>query len=89
MLFEWDKAKAEANARKHGVSFADTFAVFEDPNALTVDDCEQGEERLVTIGMDCLGRLLVVVYTWRGDSIRIISARRANRHEVGQYEGEL
>jgi len=89
MLFEWDKAKAEVNARKHGVCFADTFAVFEDSNALTVDDNEQGEERLVTIGVDCLGRLLVVVYTWRGDSIRIISARRANRHEVGQYEGEL
>jgi uncharacterized protein len=89
MLFEWDKAKAEGNARKHGVCFADTFAVFEDPNALTVDDHEQGEERLVTIGMDCLGRLLVMVYTWRGDSIRIISARRANRHEGAQDEGEL
>jgi uncharacterized DUF497 family protein len=89
MLFEWDKAKAEVNARKHGVCFADTFAVFEDPNALTMDDHEQGEERLVTIGMDCLGRLLVVVYTWRGDGIRTISARRANRHEVGQYESEL
>lgn len=89
MAFEWDKAKDEVNARKHGVRFADTFAVFEDPNALTVDDNEQGEERLVTIGMDCFGRLLVVVYTWRGDNIRIISARRAIRHEVGQYESEL
>jgi uncharacterized DUF497 family protein len=89
MAFEWDKAKDEVNARKHGIRFADTFAVFEDPNALTVDDNEQGEERLVTIGMDCFGRLLVVVYTWRGDNIRIISARRAIRHEVGQYESEL
>jgi len=89
MAFEWDKAKAELNVRKHGIRFADTFAVFEDPNALTVGDSEQGEERQATVGMDCFGRLLVVVYTWRGDNIRIISARRANRHEVGQYEGEL
>jgi uncharacterized DUF497 family protein len=89
MAFEWDKAKGELNARKHGIRFADIFAVFEDPNALTVDDDEQTEERLVTIGMDCFGRVLVVVYTWREDNIRIISARRANRHEVGQYESEL
>jgi uncharacterized protein len=89
MAFEWDTAKDELNARKHGIRFADTFAVFEDPKALTVDDNEQAEERLVTVGMDCFGRLLVVVYTWRGDNIRIISARRANRHEVGQYESEL
>ena len=89
MPVEWDKAKAELNVRKHGIRFADTFAVFEDPNALTVDDNEQSEERLVTIGMDCFGRVLVVVYTWRGNNIRIISARRANRHEVGQYESEL
>jgi hypothetical protein len=87
--FEWDKAKAELNARKHGIRFADTFAVFEDPNALTVDDNEQREERHVTVGMDCYGRLLVAVYTWRGENIRIISARRANRREAGQYEGEL
>jgi len=54
-----------------------------------VDDSEQGEERQVTVGMCCFGRVLVVVYAWRGDNIRIISARRANRHEVGQYEGDL
>jgi uncharacterized DUF497 family protein len=89
MSFEWDKAKDELNASKHGIRFADTFAVFEDPSALTVDDNEQSEERLVTIGMDCFGRVLVVVYTWRDDNIRIISVRRANRHEVGQYESEL
>jgi len=89
MPFEWDKAKAELNARKHGIRFSDTFAVFEDPNALTADDSEQGEERHVTVGMDCFSRVLVVVYTWRGDKIRIISARRANRHEKGRYEGTL
>jgi uncharacterized protein len=71
------------------VSFADTFGVFEDLNALTLDQRIAGEERLVTIGMDAFGRLLVVVYTWRGERIRIISARKATRSEVQQYESQL
>jgi len=88
-MFEWDKSRAIRNETKHGVSFADTFAVFEDPNALTLDQLVSGEERHVTIGMDAFGRVLVVVYTWRGDNIRIISARKAVRSEVRQYESEL
>ncbi|MEA3292154.1 MAG: BrnT family toxin [Pseudomonadota bacterium] len=71
------------------MSFADTFAVFEDPNALTLDQIVSGEERYVTIGMDAFGRVLVVVYTWRGDKIRIISARKAVRSEARQYESAL
>ena len=78
-MFEWDKRKARQNETKHGVCFADTFAVFENPNALTLDQVVSGEERHVTIGMDAFGRVLVVVYTWRGDNIRIISARKAMR----------
>jgi len=88
-MFEWDKSKARQNETKHSVSFADTFAVFEDPNALTLDQVVSGEERHVTIGMDAFGRVLVVVYTWRGENIRIISARKAVRSEVRQYESEL
>jgi hypothetical protein len=88
-MFEWDKSKARENKSKHGVSFADTFAVFEDPNAVTLEDFRGGEQRYVTIGMDAFGRILAVVYTWRGDNIRIISARRAVRYEVKQYEGEI
>jgi uncharacterized protein len=88
-MFEWDKTKALENKVKHGISFSDTFAVFEDPNAVTVDDFRQDEQRYVTIGMDAFGRILVVVYTWRDDNIRIISARKAVRHEVRQYEGEI
>jgi uncharacterized DUF497 family protein len=88
-MFEWDKHKCKQNQEKHGVAFSDTFAVFEDPIALTVEDDEQEEERYITIGMDCFGRVLVVVYTWRGDNIRIISARKATRPEVKQYESEL
>ena len=88
-MFEWDKSKAVENRAKHGISFADTFSVFEDPNVVTIDDFRQDEQRYVTIGMDAFGRILVVVYTWRDDNIRIISARKAVRHEVRQYEGEI
>ena len=78
-MFEWDISKAKKNQLKHGVSFADTFAVFEDPNAVTLDDHSSEEQRHITIGMDGFGRILVVVYTWRDDNIRIISARKAVR----------
>jgi uncharacterized DUF497 family protein len=88
-MFEWDKSKARENKSKHGISFADTFAVFEDPNAVTLENFRRGEQRYVTIGMDAFGRILVVVYVWRGENIRIISARRAVRYEVRQYEGEI
>ncbi|MBW2643211.1 MAG: BrnT family toxin [Deltaproteobacteria bacterium] len=67
----------------------DTFAVFEDSNAVTLEDFRKGEQRYVTIGMDAFGRILVVVYTWREENIRIISARKAVRYEVRQYEGEI
>jgi uncharacterized DUF497 family protein len=88
-MFEWDESKAKKNKSKHKISFADTFAVFEDPNAVTLEDFRQSEQRYVTIGMDAFGRLLVVVYTWREDYIRIISARKAVRYEVRQYEDEI
>jgi len=87
-MFEWDRLKGKQNEAKHGVFFADTFGVFEDPNALTLDQNVGGEERFVTIGMDGFGRLLVVVYTWRGENIRILSARKAMRSEVRQYESQ-
>jgi len=69
--------------------FADTFAVFEDPSAVTLEDFQRGEQRYATIGMDAFGRILGVVYTWREDNIRIISARKAVRYEVRQYESEI
>jgi uncharacterized protein len=88
-MFEWDESKAKSNKTKHGISFADTFAVFDDPSAVTVEDFQEDEQRYATIGMDAFGRILVVVYTWRGENIRIISARKAERYEVKQYEGEI
>lgn len=88
-MFEWDEKKASQNILKHGISFADTFAVFEDPKAVTIEDFTNDEQRYVTIGMDAFGRILVVVYIWRGENIRIISARKAVRYEVKQYEREI
>lgn len=82
----WDPNKAKTNYRKHRVHFADAVGVFEDPRAVTVDDPHTDEERFVSLGLDLLGRLLVVSWTWRGDDIRVISARPATRHEQRQYE---
>jgi uncharacterized DUF497 family protein len=87
-MFDWDKLKAKKNQLKHGVSFADTFAVVEDPNAVTLDDPVTNEHRYVTTGMDGFGRILVV-YAWQGDNMRIISARKAVRSEVRQYESGI
>ena len=86
MDFEWDPEKAVSNRRKHGISFADATEVFHDDRAVTLADEHPQEERFITLGMDALGRLLVVVYSWRGDRIRIISARRATQRERTQYE---
>jgi uncharacterized DUF497 family protein len=84
--FEWDDAKARANARKHGVTFERAALAFADPLAVALfDDREDyGEERFVLIGL-AEGPLLVVAYTERGDRIRIVSARRATRHEQDFY----
>ena len=73
---------------KHGVDFADAVAVFEDDLALTRPDNEsRGETRCVILGMDGVGRHLVVVFTERGVRIRIISARLATTQERRFYEG--
>ena len=87
MEYEWAPRKAASNLRKHGVDFADVVAAFEDDFALTVPDDHDEEDRFITVGMDVLGRVVVVVYTWRGDRIRIISARRATPREREQYQG--
>ena len=85
--FEWHPGKAATNLAKHGVHFADAIAVLEDDLALTIRDPHLGdEERWISIGMDTLGRILVVVYTWRGEGIRLISARPAMPRERRQYE---
>lgn len=91
MGFEWDEAsKSGINYRKHGVRMPEAIPVFDDPDAITItdDESDPDEQRFVSIGMGTMGRLLVVVYTWRRDNIRIISARPAETHEREQYEAE-
>jgi len=87
MNYEWDPAKAAGNLRKHRVDFADAVTALEDPLAVTVQDDRHGEQRFVTLGQDAEGHLLVVAYAWQEQTIRIISARRATRHERMEYEG--
>ncbi len=86
MAYQWDDNKAKANLKKHKVDFADAVTVFGDDLAITVEDVEPDEERFVTIGIDAMGRILVVVYTWRGEIIRLISARKATKGERKEYE---
>lgn len=87
MEFEFDPAKAAGNLRKHRVSFADAEGVFMDPLAMhRVDPDAEGEERFVAVGAGSAGQLLVVVYTMRADTIRLISARRATPTEIRIYE---
>ncbi len=86
MSYEWDPNKAIINIEKHGIDFADAVTVFDDLNAVTIDDPDYDEQRFITIAMDAFGRILVVTYTWRGDIIRLISARKATKRERKQYE---
>lgn len=86
MDMEFDPVKALANLKKHRVSFADAEQALRDPAAVTIEDPDsEGEQRFVTLGMDALGRVLVVVYTLRGEAIRLISARKASRGEMEHY----
>jgi uncharacterized DUF497 family protein len=87
MRFQYDLAKAAANVRRHGVSFADAEGVLKDPLALTIEDPDaQGERRYAAIRLGSAGDLLVVIYTERAEEYRLISARRATRKERKTYE---
>jgi uncharacterized DUF497 family protein len=88
MESEWDKAKAKANLLKHGVDFADAAVALEDDRALVREDPDVvGEERYVAISADPNFRVLVTVFTYREDRIRIFSSRPATRSERRRYEG--
>jgi uncharacterized DUF497 family protein len=88
MEFEWDEIKQRANAAKHGVDFADAREVFDDPSAYTVVSSHiSSERRYVTVG-SMKGALIAVIFTRRGNAIRIISARMARRPERKRYGAE-
>lgn len=87
MEVRWDPAKAKANYKKHGVRFSDAELVLYDLMALSFEDNDaEGEQWFVSIGSDVIGNVLVVVYSYRDEAIRLISARRATRKEVRIYE---
>jgi uncharacterized DUF497 family protein len=86
--FTWDRAKGDANSRKHGVAFEEALTVFGDPLARIHDDpLHSGREsREIIVGHSATGRLILVSFTERHGTIRLISARRATRHEREDYE---
>jgi uncharacterized DUF497 family protein len=90
-VFEWDANKASANLTKHGISFDEALTVFVDPNALDGPDLHHsaGEIRFLRLGRSAFSTVLMVAYTVRrtgnGETIRIISARRASRKERAAY----
>lgn len=88
LRFVWDARKAEANLRKHGVSFPEAATAFGDPLSITIRDPDHSarEERFILIGQSRQQHLVVVAHVERGEIIRIISARPANRRERMSYE---
>ena len=90
MEFEWDTNKAAKNNKKHGVSFNEAATVFGDPLSTTFPDPDHSiqESRFIIMGLSRLGRVLVVAHTYKKNRVRIISARKAIRHERKYYEEE-
>ena len=88
MRFEWDRDKATANLKKHGVSFDEAVTVFFDPLSATFGDPDHSnaELRQIIIGISSLGRLVVVCHTERRGEVRIINARPATRREMRSHE---
>jgi uncharacterized DUF497 family protein len=87
MSIEWDPTKAKSNLSKHGISFADVEPAFYDEFALSMSDpFSISEERFVLVGRDALGKVLTIAYTYRGEYIRVISARPATKAERRTYE---
>jgi uncharacterized protein len=91
MSFEWDEEKARSNIAKHNISFDEATSVFDDPLFLTFADPEHSiqEQRFVIMGESARGRLLVVSYTERIGTTRLISARPVTRKERKAYESDI
>ena len=88
MTIEFDPEKNLGNRKKHGIDLAEAASVLDDPFVLTVENgSARDEQRHVSLRRDSLCRLLVVVWTERGENIRLISARKASRGETGHYRG--
>ena len=89
LVFEWDSKKNASNNKKHGITFEEAKTVFTDPFARLIADPDHSddEDRLILLGTSIHSRLLVVCHCVRtNDAIRIISARKADKHERNIYE---
>lgn len=87
MDFEWDENKAKANIEKHGISFDEAKTVMLDPKAISFEyGSYEGETRYRTLGMSHTLNVAVVVWTFRGENIRIISAWKADKKRRKEYE---
>jgi hypothetical protein len=86
MNYQWNNNKAKSNLIAHGVDVADAVGIFEDLNALTIDDPHPYEQRFITIGLDFLSRVLVVSYTWRNNSILLFQHGKQQKTNAVNYE---
>ena len=88
LQFEWDEKKAKINKRKHGITFEEATTAFADELSITIDDPmhSEDEDRLILIGQSKAFKTLIVIHVERRESIRIISARKATKHEQKFYE---
>ena len=88
-MFAWDEAKRESNIKKHGLDFQDACLVYDNPEKCTYESHYRDESRWMDIAMAVIhGRLLTLIYTRRGETIRVISFRPASREERKQYESD-
>ncbi len=87
MVFVWDETKRKSNLKKHGLDFKDAHLVYDNPEKCTYDSSRVGERRFMDVALAVIkGRLLTLIYTERGDDVRVISFRPASREERKQYE---
>lgn len=88
-MYSWDEVKRKSNLKKHGLDFRDAYLVYENPEKCTYDASRGDEYRLMDVALAVIkGRLLTLVYTERGDDVRVISFRHASREERKQYEND-
>lgn len=86
-MYVWDEAKRKANLKKHGLDFKDAYLIYENPEKCTYEASRDDEYRLMDIALAVIkGRLLTLVYTERGEDVRVISFRNASREERKRYE---
>ncbi len=91
IVFEWDDSKANTNLKKHGVSFEEAKTVFYDDFARIIPDPDHSdlENRFIIQGLSFGGKLIVISFTERGETIRLINARKATKKERSQYEESI